>query len=173
MDCVIAIAAPKRVIIIAANVIKGRQLQSVGGTNVDAENRVVIVFVATAEQIFEGERQRTGKGAYAVDGLVRPSPLRLVTWPLAPMAWKVWPPAKNSMTPMRTEFGSTDASRAVQLDWSSELSQPHIMDDVIAALAEDEVGALAGGEDVFAQVDEVDGFPDALGHGAGLLVAEG
>ena len=53
-----------------------------------------------------------------------------------------------------------------------ELPQPDAVDDVIGALAQDEIGALAGGQHVLAQIDEVDRLPDAVGGLARLRVGE-
>jgi len=44
---------------------------------------------------------------------------------------------------------------------------------MVRALAQDEVGAGPGGQDVFAKVHEVDGFPDARGGFAGLGIGIG
>ena len=44
---------------------------------------------------------------------------------------------------------------------------------MIRTFAQHEVGAGAGGQDVFAQVHEVDGFPNARGGFAGLDIGIG
>ena len=49
-----------------------------------------------------------------------------------------------------------------------KLAQKHAANCVIGAFAEHEVGAGAGGQDVFAQVYEIDGLPDSGGRLAGL-----
>lgn len=45
----------------------------------------------------------------------------------------------------------------------SEFAQPDTIDYMIGALVQDKVGALARGQNIFAQVDEIDGLPDAGG----------
>ena len=44
---------------------------------------------------------------------------------------------------------------------------------MVGTFAQHEVGSGAGGQHVFAQVHEVDGFPDAAGCLAGLRVGVG
>src|SRR5262245_6815546 len=53
-----------------------------------------------------------------------------------------------------------------------ELSQADAVDDMVGALAQDEVGALAGGQHVFAQVHEIDRLPDAARGLLRLLLGE-
>src|SRR5690606_17496413 len=54
----------------------------------------------------------------------------------------------------------------------SDLSEADVTDRVVAALAQDHVGAFARGQDVLAQVQQVDAGPDVVGDLARLRLAQ-
>lgn len=57
-------------------------------------------------------------------------------------------------------------------DCCLEFPELHAPDGVVAALLEDEVGAFAGGQDVLAQINEVDGLPQRPRHGRGFVALQ-
>src|SRR5215471_19885582 len=53
-----------------------------------------------------------------------------------------------------------------------QLSQPHLIDRMIFALAQDETGAGASGQNIVAQIDHVDPLPNPLRGPGGLRIGE-
>src|SRR6478735_7541449 len=72
----------------------------------------------------------------------------------------------------RSVMGPSSPRRLRSAAPSSELAQADPPDAVVLALGEDQRGPPPGGPDVLGQVGGVDGVPDPLGGGAGLLVGE-
>ena len=53
-----------------------------------------------------------------------------------------------------------------------QLSQPHLIDRMVFALAQDEPGAGASGQNIVAQIDHVDPLPNPLCGPGGLRIGE-
>src|SRR5690554_5960929 len=58
----------------------------------------------------------------------------------------------------------------VRQSWALQLPEGHFLDQMIGALAQDEVGARTCGQDVFAQVLQVDVMPETFGDSDRCIV---